>query len=120
MNAWQQRVVHLGIGLALVGLAIIIAKIWIAQENAARADSVAFRGSVTTTLDAIDRLSLELPEHRASLSDWREFLQTPRGQRLPVSWTHEFVDSFVVRYRDGQLDSAETVHLARQLGHFRP
>ncbi len=120
MSTWQHRVMELGVGLALVGLTIIIAKVWVGQKNATRADSEVFRRSVAITLSAVDQYTVLNATGADDLTVWQTFLGSPRGQRLPVSPAHTFVDSFVVRYRDGYLDSLETTQLARQLTTFSP
>jgi len=111
----KRRLIEVAAGLAIVLVAIVISRFWIEIKNADRADSMAFRRCLALTLDAAGRFQLIEDSDSGSVAVYREFLDSPEGQPLPLRPTHEFVDSFLVYYQDGILDSLEADALYRRV-----
>ena len=116
----KRRLFEVGVGLGIVLLAILGTKIWVELKNVRRADSAALRQSVALTLEAVQEYNLDRAEAKESVEPWVRFLQTSPKQKIPASPAHEFLDSFVIYYQDGKLDSAEAGVLYDQLAGFSP
>lgn len=116
----SRRVIEITCGLAIVLIAIGASKIWIEARNSRRADSVVLRRSVQLTLDAARFYHVDESGLNEVAAAWEQFLATPRGRYVPPSPAHEFTDSFMVKFRDGRLDSLESGQLYRHLLTFRP
>lgn len=119
----SRRLLEIVFGLLVVAAAVIASKFWIEAGNSQRADSEAFRRSVQVTLDAAGQYGISgAEEELITLVDrkWRQFLATAPRVSISPRPAHAFVDSFVIRYRDGDLDSAETSELYHQLATFGP
>jgi hypothetical protein len=119
----SRRLLEITFGLLVVVAAVFLSKFWIEAGNSQRADSVAFRRSVQMTLEAAGKYGISGAEAELDESvdrKWSRFLATPQRPYLPPHPAHAFVDSFVIRYRDGGLDSVETSELYHQLATFDP
>ena len=114
------RLIELGLGLLIVVAAIAVTRVWVELKNARRADSFVLRRSVELTLAAARQYDLERDVDRVSLARWGRFLALPPGQPLSARPAHAFVDSFVLCFQDGVLDSAEASGLLQRLMQFRP
>jgi len=111
----KRRLIEVAAGLAIILAAIVISRFWIEMKNTNRADSMAFRRCLALTLDAARTYQLIEESDSGSVAACREFLDLPEGQPLPLQPTHEFVDSFLVYYQDGILDSLEAGALYRRV-----
>ena len=116
----RQRVIELAVGLGIVLVAIVITRVWVELKNARRADDNVLRQGVARTLASAEQYHVNGGDLGRQSEDWKRFLASPPGQPLSARAAHEFVDSFVVSYRDGTLDSVETTALYHQLMSFRP
>jgi len=116
----RRRLIEIVLGLFFVVLAIAATRVWVELKNTRRADSYALRQSVALTFKAADRYGLAEPTAGEVRRTWDDFLDTPLGQEVPADPAHEFLDSFMVRYQDGMLDSTEIDALYRQLSGFKP
>ncbi len=103
------------LGLLIIAVAIAVTRLWVGAKNARRADSLALRHSVALTLTTADRFNIPRPS-----AAWERLLAAPVGQRIPTGAAHGFVDSFLISYQDGILDSVETTALCRILQGFNP
>jgi len=111
------RLVEIGLGVLFILIAVAATRVWVELKNARRADSPALRQSVALTLEAASRYGLDEPEaHEA----WSQFLNRPPGQKVPTRPAHEFLDSFMIKYQDGVLDSTESSALYHRLAEFPP
>ena len=116
----KRRLSEVALGLSIVLLAILASKFWIELKNSRRADSLALRQGVALTLEAAQNYDLDRMPNRETLETWTRFLQTTPAPKIPTRAAHEFLDSFVICYRDGILDSAEAGALYLQLAGFSP
>lgn len=119
----SRRFLEITFGLLVVVAAVFLSKFWIEAGNSERADSVAFRRCVQMTLDAAGRYGISGVDAELVESvdrKWSRFLATPQRSYFSPHPAHAFMDSFVVRYRDGDLDSTETSELYHQLATFGP
>ena len=103
------------LGLLIIAVAITITRLWIGAKNARRADSLALRQSVALTITAADRYNIPRPS-----TAWERLLDAPADRTIPTDPAHGFVDSFLISYQDGILDSVETIALCRILQGFQP
>jgi len=116
----SRRLMEIACGLLVVALAIGLSKLWIEAKNSGRADSFVMRESVQLTLEAARSYGVATPETDSAMEKWRRFLASPRRLAIDPRPAHAFVDSFMIKYRDGLLDSLETLGLYKQLVAFGP
>ena len=115
-----RRVVEIACGLIVILMAIGISRIWIEAKNSWRADSFVLRRSIQLTLDTARYYGVDDPESLEIAAAWERFLAAPPQQDISPQPAHEFVDSFMVKFRDGVMDSLEASELYHQLMTFRP